>query len=918
MQNRMDCNSKEYNKIFLSKYPFFNTIPELVSVFSISKEFLIINSSKIIKNLPKNFIIYPKNVDNEIRCNYIIAKAAFPEYFPTNSQSIIQKTFTKKVDPNDVIKMSQKYASVGKLYELIQEREKISFEKKSFENNNSKSFYKLFHPNADRSSKRKEEITNQYNQLSESINEISKNISNDFCYISAINQKEAIEIQKFMDGQLINLNKKSLHKIISPGFIDILLKNNYKIYLSDVDDEQKKAMIEISPLLGWFFSKKILKSNSDEIEVKVKNCIEMAEVLKTLLFSEEKVVLYYHQYPILKQIAEAFESDYMSKCIKCFECNLKDFNNAIKQANMFIEIQEKILNLSTDNLIDTSIFLQTLFETPYFINEVSHQIEVASKIRPKMNQLLQKLCDDIQIHLKNQEFKCKVEKVSFSEIEQIIIDDDLAALQTYINENLKFDMNKSIHCNFFHYDNPTLINLASFYGSVKCFKFLLSNGANADEALLLKYAVAGGNIEIVRMLADSINGKKIGCLSSAAKYHQNEILEWLIEQEIDDSPFLVAASESNNFKAAIFYLYSNFNEMIDTKDYSFADQYYKHNYHVNSALCNKHLNPIEKAVEYNHESYFRFLLNFPDMRVGSFSKTAIQTLNIDFIELILNLENKADEFSLYNDLILKSIETGEIETIKNILSWEKVKNALEKKKSVNTWDKPYYSYSHYNRSTFCEDIIIQSIKTRNIDIIKYIFTFEPIKDAIEKCICNHNSFIENVVIEAVKTGSIEIIEYVLSFELFKKLLNSPINQNESFANEIIKTQDQQIIQKFIRFGNIFRNGHSIDRIIEKLIYQDEIELVLKIVDQNYFKYRSDWSPFPFARTIKSVQFLIDCDSCINYCDSGGETCLSKAIRHKKPDVVKLLLDHGATVTPSDFNHSSLEIKKMINEFKSIV
>lgn len=358
--------------------------------------------------------------------------------------------------------------------------------------------------------------------------------------------------------------------------------------------------------------------------------------------------------------------------------------------------------------------------------------------------------------------------------------------------------------------------------------------------------------------------------------------------------------------------------MIDTKDYSFADQYYKHNYHVNSALCNKHLNPIEKAVEYNHESYFRFLLNFPDMRVGSFSKTAIQTLNIDFIELILNLENKADEFSLYNDLILKSIETGEIETIKNILSWEKVKNALEKKKSVNTWDKPYYSYSHYNRSTFCEDIIIQSIKTRNIDIIKYIFTFEPIKDAIEKCICNHNSFIENVVIEAVKTGSIEIIEYVLSFELFKKLLNSPINQNESFANEIIKTKDQQIIQKFIRFGNIFRNGHSIDRIIEKLIYQDEIELVLKIVDQNYFKYRSDWSPFPFARTIKSVQFLIDCDSCINYCDSGGETCLSKAIRHKKPDVVKLLLDHGATVTPSDFNHSSLEIKKMINEFKSIV
>lgn len=80
-------------------------------------------------------------------------------------------------------------------------------------------------------------------------------------------------------------------------------------------------------------------------------------------------------------------------------------------------------------------------------------------------------------------------------------------------------------------EGAPLIHLAAFFGSIKCFKFLLLNGSNLQlrtdsNRRLAQYAVAGGNCEIVRICEQ----KRLDftrTLHVAAFFHQNQIINWL-------------------------------------------------------------------------------------------------------------------------------------------------------------------------------------------------------------------------------------------------------------------------------------------------------------------------------------------------------------------------------------------------------
>lgn len=121
----------------------------------------------------------------------------------------------------------------------------------------------------------------------------------------------------------------------------------------------------------------------------------------------------------------------------------------------------------------------------------------------------------------------------------ILMNDDIDSLQ---NENLNplFDSNLTVNSSFYEIcpfiqNGPTLIQTAAFFGSIKCFKYLLLNGANllaADKAneMLPHFAVAGGNVEIIR-ICHQRKLQLIGASQIAALFHRNSILTWLIECE---------------------------------------------------------------------------------------------------------------------------------------------------------------------------------------------------------------------------------------------------------------------------------------------------------------------------------------------------------------------------------------------------
>lgn len=105
---------------------------------------------------------------------------------------------------------------------------------------------------------------------------------------------------------------------------------------------------------------------------------------------------------------------------------------------------------------------------------------------------------------------------------------------------------------FLQFD-PTILQVAAFYGAIKCFKFLLLNGSSiedqemekilnmrkrgpgalSDEYPLLRllytpYTVAGGNIEIIRIMEQQ-NLSFDGVEANIALYfHHYDVFEWLV------------------------------------------------------------------------------------------------------------------------------------------------------------------------------------------------------------------------------------------------------------------------------------------------------------------------------------------------------------------------------------------------------
>jgi ankyrin repeat protein len=109
--------------------------------------------------------------------------------------------------------------------------------------------------------------------------------------------------------------------------------------------------------------------------------------------------------------------------------------------------------------------------------------------------------------------------------------------------------------------HPTLIQVAAFFGSVKCFRWLLSNGADLRTSdrhfvTLAQMAVAGGNIEIIR-LCQQYNLDFYATVHFGVKYHRNDIFNWLSdtlstdanEVDLTGHNLIHSACESNNVHA---------------------------------------------------------------------------------------------------------------------------------------------------------------------------------------------------------------------------------------------------------------------------------------------------------------------------------------------------------------------------------
>ena len=135
------------------------------------------------------------------------------------------------------------------------------------------------------------------------------------------------------------------------------------------------------------------------------------------------------------------------------------------------------------------------------------------------------------------------EHVEKDSIQYILKTDDLDSLINICTQSA-FDINKQIFYSIFSphdmLSSASPIEIAAFFSSVRCFKYLLVNNAVVN-CRLAHYAVAGGNLEIVRICAQHENIAVSDAIETAVRYRRTDICEWMLENYLVKAHALVAA-----------------------------------------------------------------------------------------------------------------------------------------------------------------------------------------------------------------------------------------------------------------------------------------------------------------------------------------------------------------------------------------
>ncbi|OHT11704.1 hypothetical protein TRFO_18764 [Tritrichomonas foetus] len=193
-------------------------------------------------------------------------------------------------------------------------------------------------------------------------------------------------------------------------------------------------------------------------------------------------------------------------------------------------------------------------------------------------------------------------------IRDILMCDNIEMLKK-VGKADNFDINQTIPQSVFEIStltqfNPTLACYAAFYGSLKCFKYLIEHNCDLtkkdDEGrTIAMFAVAGGCFEIVNFL-HKCNADFFGTVQIAAEYHQRSILIWLKEvkfSDVDIAPLIFHISaHANNVKHVMYCLSNGVNPNLQDSE---------------------HKTPLHNSAEFGFIGVLTLLLSLDDIDVNA-------------------------------------------------------------------------------------------------------------------------------------------------------------------------------------------------------------------------------------------------------------------------------------------------------------
>lgn len=295
----------------------------------------------------------------------------------------------------------------------------------------------------------------------------------------------------------------------------------------------------------------------------------------------------------------------------------KLFNNAVKLLSYLTNVEIDKKNHQYNNLADKSI--------------ISRYIIISFLLKFSGNENY----NNIIYYLDFEQFIDFNNPQSLSHIDNpfinAIFNDDIDQLQTLIS-NHKVEINKKIIKNRLQIHkllkNANLLQYSAFYGSIKCFKYLLINSKNINYTDLFKCSIAGGNSEIIHIIEDKSEELNIDleCLHIAIQYMRNDLIDYLINNydiKINGESY-IQCIYSSNYEAMI--------KIIEIDERQNINEY-----------GNNGSTPLDIAAFEGYVDFMKFLLLFEEVEIDKlniFGKTILQSAtkrnNLDTVKFIIN------------------------------------------------------------------------------------------------------------------------------------------------------------------------------------------------------------------------------------------------------------------------------------------
>jgi hypothetical protein len=150
---------------------------------------------------------------------------------------------------------------------------------------------------------------------------------------------------------------------------------------------------------------------------------------------------------------------------------------------------------------------------------------------------------------------------------------------------------------------------------------------------------------------------------------------------------------------------------------------------------------------------------------------------------------------------------------------------------------------------------------------------------------------------AIETHRIDFVNLIWEpLEIDKLMLNLP-PYRRALIDTIEQSNDRAIIQKFLKYGNIFQGISCVFDWLDSLAEKEKIDVIDMVTngEKDYFKH-CPRNPLPYARGIETARYLLEHGADPNYRGADGLSLLHRAIRDNDQEMKKLVKQYGGTVT----------------------